>query len=201
MTVRKKDFAPDFAPLFGSTSWTNDTEEQHVTVSQGTVLLAGFEDISFDGAAGGGSADERSEALLEEYLEEGDSGGGTGTSTSLVAGGVTFCLTFSGIEGEVDLPFLPDGPGTPFGQPLPGTRGLSAVFTKTRSVRVLSRKLGRAFLGLASALEEREALNRDGNLVSGLETGINIAYGECTCIYDGRHKEGFELPSVNEGDN
>lgn len=142
----------------------------------------------------GGSADVRSEALLEEHLEESDGSGGTGTSTSFVAGGVSF----SCIEGEVDLPFLPDGSGTPSGQPLRETRGLSAVFTKKRTDRVLSRKLEGAFLGLASVLEERrKASNRYGNLVSGLETGNQHSHGECTYIRDDRHKEGFVLPLLN----
>jgi hypothetical protein len=62
-------------------------------------------------------------------------------------------MTFSG-EGETDLPFLPDGAGTPFGQGVPGTRGLFAVFAGVRTDRVLSRKLPGALLELFSALED-----------------------------------------------
>jgi hypothetical protein len=61
----------------------------------------------------------------DEHLEEGDRGGCAGTSTSFVGGDVE--MTFTG-EGEPDFTFLPDGAGTPFGQGVRGTRGLSAVF-------------------------------------------------------------------------
>lgn len=201
LAVRTKDFAPvfalDFAPLFGSTFWTNDMWERQQGIPLFPRERACLPDSRIYPSTErqcGGSADVRSEALLEEHLEESDGSGGTGTSTSFVAGGVSF----SCIEGEVDLPFLPDGSGTPSGQPLRETRGLSAVFTKKRTDRVLSRKLEGAFLGLASVLEERrKASNRYGNLVSGLETGNQHSHGECTYIRDDRHKEGFVLPLLN----
>jgi hypothetical protein len=87
----------------------------------------------------------------EEFPEEGDRGGCAGASTSFVAGGAE--MSFSG-EGETDLPFLPDGAGTPFGQGVPGTRGLFAVFAGARTDRVLSRELSGALLELFSALED-----------------------------------------------
>jgi hypothetical protein len=85
----------------------------------------------------------------EGHLEEGDSSGCAGTSTSFVAGVVE--MTFSG-GGETDFPFLPNGAGIPFGQGVRRrTRGLSAVFAGARTECVLSRELSRAFLGLVSA--------------------------------------------------
>lgn len=83
----------------------------------------------------------------EEGLEEDDRVG----TPSFVAGGVV--LTSSGVGGETDLPFLPDGAGNPFGQGFRGTRGLFAVFAEAREDRVLSRELSGAFLGLVSALQ------------------------------------------------
>jgi hypothetical protein len=134
--------------------------KRHVTVSQkGMGLLAGFEGIFFNGWQCGDSV--CGEVLHdEERLEEGDRGGCAGTFTSLIAGGVETIfsgvegveISFSVVEGETDLPFLPDGAGTPFGQGVRGTRGLSAVFAETRTDRVLSCRLLGAFLGLVSAL-------------------------------------------------
>jgi hypothetical protein len=98
----------------------------------------------------------------EERLEEGDRGICAGTFTSFVAGGVETTssgvegmeMTFSVVEGVTDLPFLPDGAGTPFGQGVRGPRGFSEVFAEARKDRVLSRELSGAFLGLVSALED-----------------------------------------------
>jgi hypothetical protein len=157
----KRDFPPDFPPLPGPTSWANETGAQPkacLSVSQKeTGLLARFDAIFFNGV------DVLQLRMLhdEEGLEGGDRGDCAGTFTSFIAGGVetTFSgvegmeMTFSVVEGEPDLPFLPDGAGIPFGQGFRGIRGLSAVFAETRTDRVLSRKLSGAFLGLDSALE------------------------------------------------
>lgn len=77
----------------------------------------------------------------------------TSTSTSLVMG--TLKMTSSGVEGETDLPFLPEGAGNPFGQGTRGTRGLSPVRAGTRPDRVLCREFTGSFFGLVSDLQER----------------------------------------------
>lgn len=73
------------------------------------------------------------------------------TSTLLVMGGVE--MTFEFVEGETDLPFLPEGAGIPAGQNLREIRGLYAVLGGARRGRVLSRELAGALFGLVSSLE------------------------------------------------
>jgi hypothetical protein len=76
-----------------------------------------------------------------------------GASTSLTMGGVE--MSFSVVEGETDLPFLPEGAGVPFGQGVRGHRGLSAVLAGVRQEE-LSRKLTRAFLVLIDGFRRRQ---------------------------------------------
>lgn len=88
----------------------------------------------------------------EERLGEDDRVGCAGAPTSFVAVGVE--LTFLGVEGETDFPFIPDGAGTPSGQGIRRpARGLFAVLGGVRTDRVLSCELPGVFLGLVSALE------------------------------------------------
>lgn len=87
-----------------------------------------------------------------ERLKVCDCGGCVWTSTSfkfLVAGVDTTSLV---VDGETDLPFLPDGAGNPSGQGARGTRGLTAVLAGMRPDSVHCRELAGVSLGLVSSL-------------------------------------------------
>jgi hypothetical protein len=73
-----------------------------------------------------------------------------GASTSLTMEGVE--MSFSVVEGKTDLPFLPEGAGTPFGQGVRGTRGIYAVLAGARRDRVHSRGVSGTAFELDSAL-------------------------------------------------
>lgn len=104
--------------------------------------------------------------------------------------------TFSDVEGEIDLPFLPDGAGTPFGQGALGTRGLTAVVAGVRPECVLFSGLTGVSLELVSALEtfaERFEGRRSSQCV-GIQ--VNTKYDSCTYIRYFQ-KEGSGLPSFD----
>lgn len=81
------------------------------------------------------------------------------TSTLLVMGGVK--MAFSGVEGETDLPFLPEGAGTPSGQGLRGTRGLLAVLGRARPDRALCLAAAGVSFVLVSTLDGLASRRRD----------------------------------------
>ena len=102
---------------------------------------------------------------------------------------------FSDVEGEVDLPFLPNGAGIPFGQGAPGPIGLTAVIAGVRPDFVLCCELAVVFLELVSALEvfaERFELSSG----QGIGIQVNAKYDSCTYIRYFQ-REGSGIPSLD----
>ena len=108
-------------------------------------------------------------------------------------------MTFSVVEGETDLPFLPDGAGTPFGQGLRGTKGLTAVLAGARPDSVLCRNLAGVSSEPVSSLEVFAKCFEGRRSSWRVRIQVNTKYERCAHIPQEFRKDGTGLPSLDLG--
>lgn len=107
--------------------------------------------------------------------------------------------TFSVVDGETDLPFLPllDGAGKPSGQGVRGTRGLTAVLAGMRPDSVLCRDLAGVSLGLVSSLGVFAGRFRGRRSSRRVGIQVNTKYDSYAHIPYAFQQEDTGLPSLN----